>query len=309
MSCMLVDGWGNLFLCYSLLHLLHRYCLFDGVSMANELPLIIEAEVLQQQLDMEGLVVIDLSIPQVHKEGHVPGAIHVSYPEIVHAHDDVDCDIPPDEDLSPVISRLGLKPEHKIVAYDAQHNPMACRLLWTLEELGFHHLSIMNGGWHAWRDKGLPIDIEKHSLPESDFKARQSGQANATQEYIKSKLEDPSVVILDTRMVEEFSNELLMTDRGGNIPGAVHFDWMNNFDEENYFKFYDDEVLQNNFNKLGVTPDKEVIIYCQTHFRSAHTYWVLKHLGYSNIRGYAAGYSEWGNALDTPIENEEIEPA
>lgn len=272
--------------------------------MGSDLPLIIEAEVLHEHLSDENLVVIDLSIPQVYKEGHVPGAIHLNYPQIVYAHDDVDCDILPDSDLSETFSKLGLLPEHKIVAYDAQHNPMACRLLWTLEELGYKNLSIMNGGWHAWKDSGLPIESEPNVLPESDFQANQSGIMNAKREYIESKLDDKNVIFLDTRMHEEFTNELLITDRGGNIPGAVHFNWENNYNDENFYRFYSDDILRKNFTSLGVVPEKEIIIYCQTHFRSAHTYWVLKYLGYKNIRGYAAGYSEWGNAIDTPVENE-----
>jgi thiosulfate/3-mercaptopyruvate sulfurtransferase len=51
-----------------------------------------------------------------------------------------------------------------------------------------------------------------------------------------------------------------------------------------------------------VTPDKEVIVYCQTHHRSAHTYIVLKALGYPDVKGYPGSWSEWGNLPDTPIE-------
>ena len=277
--------------------------------MRLTLPLIIEADTLYNHLDDENLIIIDLSIPGAYKEGHIPGAIHVNYPSIVYAHDDVDCDIPPDEQLSEALSTIGLLPEHKIVAYDGQHNPMACRLLWTLEELGFPHenLSILNGGWHAWKDSGLPIDKTPNTLLPSNFIAKQTSLLNARRDYIEARLNNPDVIILDTRMVEEFTNELLICDRGGNIPGAVHFNWENNFNEEDSYKFFPDEILLKNFSKLGVTPDKEIIVYCQTHFRSAHTYWVLRHLGFNNVRGYASGYSEWGNAEDTPIENEALE--
>jgi thiosulfate/3-mercaptopyruvate sulfurtransferase len=272
--------------------------------MRSKLALIIEAEELQHHLADDNLVVIDVSIPQVYKEGHVPGAIHLSYPSIVDAHDDVDCDIPSDEDLSAALSKLGISPGHHIVAYDAQHNPMACRLLWTLEELGHKNYSIMNGGWHAWRDGGYPVETQVNVLPESGYSAKQKGIVNAKREYIESKLNDPAVVILDTRMHEEFTNELLITDRGGNIPGAVHYDWMNSVDEEKNYRFFSDEILLNRFYELGVVPEKEIIVYCQTHFRSAHTYILLKHLGFEKVKAYAAGYSEWGNALDTVIENE-----
>ena len=59
------------------------------------------------------------------------------------------------------------------------------------------------------------------------------------------------------------------------------------------------EILE----KLGVTPDKEIITHCQTHHRSSHTYVILKSMAYPRIKGYPGSWSEWGKALDLPIEN------
>ena len=275
--------------------------------MSKKWPLVVEAQELRDRLGEKNLLVIDVSIPQVYREGHIPGAIHLSYPSILLAHDNVDCDIPSDEVLSASLSGIGLLPQHHVVAYDSQYNPMASRFLWTLEEIGHQSFSIMNGGWHAWRNTGLPVDTRPRILVESKYQAKQTGKANATCEYIEKKLGDPNVVILDTRMLEEFTNELLMTDRGGNIPGAVHFDWERAINPDDHFRFLDDNIIMKYLSEIGVVPEKEIIIYCQTHFRSAHTYIVLKHLGFKNIRGYAAGYSEWGNASLTPIENEIFE--
>jgi rhodanese-related sulfurtransferase len=62
------------------------------------------------------------------------------------------------------------------------------------------------------------------------------------------------------------------------------------------------EELRPLLEVAGVTPDREVIAYCQTHHRSSHTYVVLKSLGYPRIKGYPGAWSEWGNLPDTPIE-------
>ncbi len=50
-----------------------------------------------------------------------------------------------------------------------------------------------------------------------------------------------------------------------------------------------------------MTPDKTVVTYCQTHHRAAHTYFVLRLLGYPRIVGYDRSWSEWGNRDDLPI--------
>ena len=63
-----------------------------------------------------------------------------------------------------------------------------------------------------------------------------------------------------------------------------------------------DDVLRNAFENLGATPDKQIVVYCQSHHRSAHTYNVLKHLGYENVQGYPGAWSDWGNDPNTPVE-------
>jgi len=53
----------------------------------------------------------------------------------------------------------------------------------------------------------------------------------------------------------------------------------------------------------GITADKTVITYCQTHHRSSLVYIALKALGYPSVKGYAGAWSEWGNDPDTPVES------
>lgn len=77
---------------------------------------------------------------------------------------------------------------------------------------------------------------------------------------------------------------------------------MNAIDRTRGIRLKPAEELKQVLTELGVTPDKEVVTYCQTHHRSAHTYIVLKSLGYARLRGYPGSWSEWGNSPETPIE-------
>ena len=54
--------------------------------------------------------------------------------------------------------------------------------------------------------------------------------------------------------------------------------------------------------RQGLNLSKGIVVYCQTHHRSAHTYIALKSIGLTQIKGYPGAWSEWGNAVGVPIE-------
>ena len=58
------------------------------------------------------------------------------------------------------------------------------------------------------------------------------------------------------------------------------------------------------YGGAGFTPDKQIITYCQSGVRGAHTWFVLKELlGYPNVRNYDGSWGEYGNNPESPIES------
>ncbi|MDN5348525.1 MAG: thiosulfate/3-mercaptopyruvate sulfurtransferase, partial [Clostridia bacterium] len=51
-------------------------------------------------------------------------------------------------------------------------------------------------------------------------------------------------------------------------------------------------------------PEKEIICYCNTGVRSAHTVWVLKLLGYPKVKNYNGSWAAWTDA-GLPLERGE----
>lgn len=60
--------------------------------------------------------------------------------------------------------------------------------------------------------------------------------------------------------------------------------------------------LKSLYQQAGITPDREIVVYCQGGYRSAHTYLALKLLGYPRVRNYLGSWKEWGDREDLPIE-------
>ena len=57
------------------------------------------------------------------------------------------------------------------------------------------------------------------------------------------------------------------------------------------------------YEHAGVTPDREVVTYCQGGYRAAHSYLALRLIGYPRVRNYIGSWKEWGDRVDLPIEH------
>ena len=89
-------------------------------------------------------------------------------------------------------------------------------------------------------------------------------------------------MILDTRSDAEYQGTFVRAKRGGAVPGAVHIEWTRNLSPSGEFKPAPE--LKQMYEDAGVTPDREVITYCQGGYRAAHSYIALRLLGYPRVR-------------------------
>lgn len=267
------------------------------------LPLLLEPEQLNEQLGAAWLLLVDLSEPANYGVRHIPGAVNLPYQSIIRAAPPAMGELPHEAQLSEVLSAIGLSDETHVVAYDSEGNGRASRLLWTLDALGHPGYSLLNGGLAAWMAANLPLQSGSVDPRPSRYQARlRRPEAVADRDYLLNHLQDDAVVVLDARSAGEFRGQDKRAMRAGHIPGAVNLDWTATMDPTRQRRFLPDGQLRQMLTERGVTPDKEVVVHCQTHHRSAHTYVMLKHLGYERVRGYAGSWSEWGNREDTPVE-------
>jgi thiosulfate/3-mercaptopyruvate sulfurtransferase len=81
----------------------------------------------------------------------------------------------------------------------------------------------------------------------------------------------------------------------------VHVEWTRNLGSDGRFKTAGD--LTALYTAAGVTPDREVVTYCQGGYRAAHTYLALRILEFPRVRNYTGSWKEWGDRDDLPIEN------
>lgn len=270
---------------------------------AVDLPYILEPDTLEAQLGREKLLVIDLSKAETHVQAHVPGAVHLEFPRIVRSNKPVVGLLPDEHYLCTLFGQLGIDADTHVVAYDDEGGGKAARLIWTLHVLGHTSASLLNGGLYAWANEHHRLDAHATEPRRADFQCRFTETEIADKKYILDHLDDTEFALLDARSAEEYSGAKRLSARGGHIPGAVNSDWQLTLDRDRNLRLQPQQALRDLFEQRQITPDQEVIVYCQSHQRSAHTYVVLKSLGYPRVRGYAGAWSDWGNDASTPIAN------
>jgi thiosulfate/3-mercaptopyruvate sulfurtransferase len=257
-------------------------------------------ETLRERLGRPGLAVVDTRRAEAFAAGRIPGARHFD-PYFVN------CD---DTDPAPLASftRMwanllgwrGVRETDTIVFYGAFTDMCAARAYWFAEYLGHGDVHVLDGGFDAWAAAGLAVATEGAPPKPVKYAFTAAPDRVATHRGILDALDDPGCVVVDNRSRAEFEGTDIRARHGGAIPGAKHRDWVELYDHGTGC-MKPAAPLRDAFESLGATPDKDITLYCNTGYRSAHAYLALRLLEYPRIRNYVGSWQEWGNREGLPI--------
>ncbi|MEW6445907.1 MAG: sulfurtransferase [Pseudomonadota bacterium] len=271
--------------------------------MDNPIQLLLEPDQLHSMLGQPDLLLIDMTADDHYRLAHLPGAVHLDFADIVSERPPTAGLLPDEKAFNRRMRALGLRQGMRVVVYDENNGLKACRLIWTLHCFGFDDASLLNGGLDAWQAAGLKLRSGRIQPIEGDIELRRTGAGVREAEAILDRLGRDDVVLLDARSAGEFKGVDVRAARGGRIPGAVHYEWSRAQDVCDHYRFRPPAALRDELGALGITPDKEVIVYCQTHRRSCVSWFTLRRLlGFEKVYGYPGAWSDWGNRTDLPIE-------
>jgi len=246
--------------------------------------------------------------------GHLPGAVNVPFDTFRSEEHAAQCAaerasgdrsdpraegeagmLPGAERFARLLGDVGVSDDDVLVAYDDMHGVFAARLLVTAELYGHDPatLHLLDGDYSAWSLEH-PVGRDDPDPEPATYEAafRTEGSLVGL-ETVEAAMEDPDAVLVDTREEWEYEE--------GHIPGAVRLDWRELVDDESR-GLLSEADLRTTLESRGITPDRRVLLYCNTARRISHTYTVLRHLDYPDLEFYEGSLTEWereGGALET----------
>ena len=263
----------------------------DGGRVAADLPgMLVGPSWLEERLGRSGLAVVDLRDADAHARGHIPGAAHLELAALGSSARGMDNVLLPADAFSRLIAGCGISNRDVVVAYDDQWGLAAARLVWALHRYGHETAAVLDGGWDAWLADGRAVAEGAERVTPGQFAAVPSDDVYVDREGVSRRTSAGDAVLLDTRSPSEFAE--------GHIPGAVSWDWLNAVPADSWSASRDPEELRAEWRALGLDVSKEIIVYCRSGMRAAHTYVALRNAGFERVRLYDGSWQEWSMKTD-----------
>jgi thiosulfate/3-mercaptopyruvate sulfurtransferase len=250
----------------------------------------------------------DLARPEwsdrAYAEGHIPGAAqahldrHLSSPitEQTGRHP-----LPDIAKLAQTLGEWGIDSSVQVVAYDQGNGMYAARAWWLLRWLGHTQVAVLDGGFAAWQEAGLPISREAADRTPRKFVPNVLANAFVTTAELQQALANTSPMLIDARGADRFAGENETIDPvAGHIPGATNRPFSKNVDGRG--RFHSAGELRRQWTEtLATRPASDVIAMCGSGVSACHNLLALEIAGLPGAKLYAGSWSEWIRDPRRPI--------
>jgi thiosulfate/3-mercaptopyruvate sulfurtransferase len=284
-------------------------CDEPNVSNYARPELLATAEWLAENIGRPGFGVLDLrwrpdgSGRRLYAAGHLPGATYIDWrTDLVEQEDysDVLLLAGPSH-VAQTLARAGIGDGMVAVIYDDTAGSYAARAWWTMRVYGFDSARILVGGIEAWRKLARLISTTAELRPPATFTPHLAVRMRLTASDVRQLLDSPGTQLLDARTPSEFAGYAGTTRRLGHIPGALNVP-ASGTTEPRTGGFQNADALRSLLRRAGVNPRRRLVCYDSAGLGACKLAFALTLLGCDDVAVYDAGWAEWGDRLDLPVE-------
>jgi thiosulfate/3-mercaptopyruvate sulfurtransferase len=251
--------------------------------------MIIDANWLASHLDDENVIIIDSRGIMPFRFSHIKNAMPLGVEKVISTDENGSYLVIAPQVAEQIFTSMGIDDTKVVIVYGEYPDPSLARIVWTLIYFGHSNVKILDIGFENWLQGGYPVtkDFETKNAatkPDRGFVAHVRTTERADAQFIYQEKDKPETTIIDARTPQEHLH--------ARIPGSI----LHNYEEgigDMGKMIKDVEVLKQDFEKLGITRDKQIVCYCHSGIRAAHTYLQLKQAGFVNVRLYDGSIIDW----------------
>ena len=244
--------------------------------------------------------------------GHIPTAHHLNFDTLRGTDRGVPVQYLPDELTRALLIRAGVDRNRTHLIYatgDKLPNDeilSASMVAYVLEKFGVKEIRIVDGGLAGWQKLKLPVTQEYFGNAPGTLPEKGDPQIAIAVDELLVRKGRTGVILVDARPHNEYVGDDDVWLRKGHIPGAISFHWARLMDQNNTHQFRPFEQAKADLEAAGLTPDKEIIVYCGTSREGSLLRFYLRHVAkYPNVRLYEGSWKEYASLKEHPAETKE----
>jgi len=260
-------------------------------------PLISAKEFAAELKANKNMVVIDVNGADVYGKQHIQGAINIPHKELYKAGP-VEGQIKPAEELAAIFGKKGVSNTAKIVLYDEGSNRYNSRVWWILKSIGATDVSILHFNMEQFAASRIPLTATPATGKATTFAVTESSYKACLMTDVQNRAE--GTVLLDGREKDEFEGADAAKKSKGHIPGAIFMNFKEVLTTTGAYKSKDEIIAA--AAKFGATPEKPIVVYCNSGIKAAVLYVALKEIaGFQNVQNYVGSYADWVTVPENPL--------
>ncbi len=276
-------------------------------SAAEKLPAEVETDWLEQRLGRGAVKRIDLRPQPEYNGGHIPGSLSLNIESLRGCVDGIPSTLLPAGMLAEHFSLMGIQPEDALIIIGTEKLQDASLVSMACKRLGHRRYALLRGGFAKWQSEKRPHDTRIPVVTACRYPVPPKADAfTVGAKDVLAMIGQPGTVILDVRPADFFTGKKRDEARGGHVPGAVNRPFSDDVAKGVAFSaFRPLSELADAYAKIIPAKDTPVIVHCRTGHQASQTFFVLTRLlGYTHVRWYDAGWTEWAARPELPVANE-----
>ena len=209
--------------------------------------------------------------------------------------------IPSPEKFEVEAQKLGINVNSKIVVYDDLGIYVRSRVWWLFTTMGFKNVSVLDGGFPAWKKAGFPIEEQRgRKIEQGNFRVNYvPKKVSYTQDVLEASSKNTKLIV-DARSSGRFlatAPEPRKDIRGGHIPNSVSLPYAS-LQSEGKMKTVAE--LKEIFKEINPT-NKELIFSCGSGITACVLALGATLIEENKYAVYDGSWTEWGSNLKLPI--------